>query len=216
MTDQTTTPLVDRLRAQAARCRGHAPFLLAKLLEEAAEKIESDAAGSIMTYTVGRHLMDLVFRPNGMTDLHDLQAFLDAVETTIVNAQDEISARYTLGRVGELVKLARDKALLEAEKAVNDRLAAYGLHREKHRSAIAATHMAALAVRRIRIGETPTVYQEFEVVPAGALLAERERCAQIADDYDQAPGDDSPMGPTMAAQVAIAQTIAERIRAGEP
>ena len=120
----------------------------------------------------------------------------------------------TNDEMGVLLRHARDKALLEAEKAVNDRLAAYGLHREKHRSAIAATHMAALAVRRIRIGETPTVYQEFEVVPAGALLAERERCAQIADDYDQAPGDDTPMGPLMAAQAAIAQTIAERIRKG--
>ncbi len=47
-----------------------------------------------------------------------------------------------------------------------------------------------------------------------AIDAERERCAQIADDYDQAPGDDTPMGPLMAAQVAVAQAIAAKIREG--
>lgn len=44
------------------------------------------------------------------------------------------------------------------------------------------------------------------------VAAERERCARIADDYAQAPGDDTPMGPIMAAQVQIAGLIAERIR----
>lgn len=47
---------------------------------------------------------------------------------------------------------------------------------------------------------------------AAAILAERERCARIADDYDQAPGDDTTMGPIMAAQLAIAYEIADRIR----
>jgi hypothetical protein len=45
-----------------------------------------------------------------------------------------------------------------------------------------------------------------------AIVAERERCAQIADDFDQGPGDDSPMGPVMAAQVHLAQMIALAIR----
>ncbi|WP_333822824.1 hypothetical protein [Pinisolibacter sp.] len=47
---------------------------------------------------------------------------------------------------------------------------------------------------------------------ARAIAAERERCAAIADDYDQAPGDDTPMGPIMVAQVAIAGEISRRIR----
>lgn len=48
-----------------------------------------------------------------------------------------------------------------------------------------------------------------------ARQSERERCARIADDFDQAPGDDTPMGPVMAGQVAIAQAIAAKIREGE-
>lgn len=160
MADPTTTPLVERLRAQAVRHRENATGLAsAALLEEAAEKMESDAAAANRIYTVGGNLMDLVFRPNGMTDLHDLQAFLDAVEATLARAEDAISARYRLGRVGEIAE-ATQKAVAEAR------------------------------------------------------AAERERCARIADDYDQAPGDDTPMGPLMAAQVAIATTIAAEIRAG--
>ncbi|GAB4071675.1 hypothetical protein GCM10028812_46220 [Ancylobacter sonchi] len=45
-----------------------------------------------------------------------------------------------------------------------------------------------------------------------------EEAAQEADQYDQGPGDDTPMGPIMAAQVEMAQRIAAAIRArkGEP
>lgn len=46
-----------------------------------------------------------------------------------------------------------------------------------------------------------------------AILAEREACARLADAYDQGPGDGSVMGPVMAGQVAIAQSIAASIRA---
>jgi len=53
-----------------------------------------------------------------------------------------------------------------------------------------------------------------ESTVAIAILQERERCAMIADDYDQAPGDDSSVGPIFAAQVAVAQSIADRIRKG--
>lgn len=46
---------------------------------------------------------------------------------------------------------------------------------------------------------------------AGAILAERARCAAIAEDYDQSPVDDTPMGTVMAGQVQVAQSIAGRI-----
>lgn len=49
---------------------------------------------------------------------------------------------------------------------------------------------------------------------AHAILSERERCRGITDDYDQGPGDDSPMGPVMAGQVQVAQSIARRIDGG--
>lgn len=49
---------------------------------------------------------------------------------------------------------------------------------------------------------------------AHAILSERERCRGITDDYDQCPGDDSPMGPVMAGQVQVAQSIARRIDGG--
>lgn len=49
---------------------------------------------------------------------------------------------------------------------------------------------------------------------AGSIVAaEREACALIADQYDQGPGDDSPVGPVFAAQVGLAQSIAGQIRA---
>lgn len=47
-----------------------------------------------------------------------------------------------------------------------------------------------------------------------ALENERERCAQIADRYDQGPGDGTVMGPVMSGQVAVAQDIAAAIREG--
>ncbi len=49
---------------------------------------------------------------------------------------------------------------------------------------------------------------------AHAILTERERCRGITDDYDQSPSDDSPMGPVMAGQAQVAQSIARRIDAG--
>lgn len=56
---------------------------------------------------------------------------------------------------------------------------------------------------------------EIEALRAAnsTVLAEREACALIADQYDQGPGDDSPVGPVFAAQVTLAQSIAGQIRA---
>lgn len=53
---------------------------------------------------------------------------------------------------------------------------------------------------------------EIDCLIAEARQIERERCALIADAYDQVPGDDTPMGPTMEAQVGMAQQIAADIR----
>lgn len=49
---------------------------------------------------------------------------------------------------------ARADALLEAEQAITARVKRY--HPQKERAAIAATYMAALVVRRLRLGETIT------------------------------------------------------------
>lgn len=54
MTDTTTTPLVERLRAQAARHRENATGLAsAALLEEAAEALESAETAISVRYTLG-------------------------------------------------------------------------------------------------------------------------------------------------------------------
>lgn len=47
-----------------------------------------------------------------------------------------------------------------------------------------------------------------------AVFRERERCAMIADDFDQQPGgdDEPPLGPVAAGQVQVAQSIAGLIR----
>lgn len=60
----------------------------------------------------------------------------------------------------------------------------------------------------------PVAPTDAEAVRRAAL----EEAAQEADQYDQGPGDDTPMGPIMAAQVEMAQRIAAAIRArkGEP
>ena len=41
----------------------------------------------------------------------------------------------------------------------------------------------------------------------------RKNCAAVADQFDQGPGDDTPMGPIMVAQVEMAQRIRKEIRA---
>lgn len=57
---------------------------------------------------------------------------------------------------------------------------------------------------------------ERERVTQAALAALCEEAARCADSFDQGPGDDTPMGPVMAGQVAVAQQIAESIRGLKP
>lgn len=76
-----------------------------------------------------------------------------------------------------LLKQMREDALLEAEKAIVARIASYP---RDQRAGIASTHMAALTVRRIRTGETATVYAGFEVVPSELLDAFKGATASLA------------------------------------
>lgn len=62
----------------------------------------------------------------------------------------------------------RTKALLEAERSIVAREAAY---RSDERAGIAATRLAALTVRRLRLGETATTYDDHVMVPR-KILAE--------------------------------------------
>lgn len=72
----------------------------------------------------------------------------------------------------EIMNLGREKALLEAEKAIVARVASYP---REQKAGIAATHMAALTVRRLRTGETQTVYEGFEVISSEELAQLREK-----------------------------------------
>ena len=77
-----------------------------------------------------------------------------------------------------LLKQMREDALLEAEKAIIARVAGYDPRNQ--RAGIAATHMAALTVRRIRTGETATAYAGFEVVSSELLDAFKGATASLA------------------------------------
>lgn len=70
---------------------------------------------------------------------------------------------------------------------------------------------AEAVAARIFVWRIPIFIQQI----AHALLVERIRCLELANEIDQAPGDDSPMGPLMVAQVQIAQSIAAKISRGE-
>lgn len=75
--------------------------------------------------------------------------------------------------------------------------------------------IAALA-KELEVERTVCKHRGKMIQEAEAALAgERERCAKLAERYDQGPGDDSVKGPVMAGQVAVAQSIASAIRSGE-
>ena len=89
----------------------------------------------------------------------------------------QVSDATTEAVLNETMRAVRHHVLIEAEKAIVARVASYP---RDQRAGIASTHMAALVVRRLRTGETATVYAGFEVVPSELLDAFKGATASLA------------------------------------
>ena len=79
----------------------------------------------VKTYTIGDATMKAVFQPSGLTNMHDMQAVMDAVEAALAQRDDALAKADELAGLLHAATTSRAQDDLEWQIDARDTLTAY-------------------------------------------------------------------------------------------